>query len=345
MTHDSRPEPIQDTALPTVPGRGTVLIIEPDNDVAKALENHLTQAGYDILVAETGHGGQYLADQQQVDLVLLDRGLGDASSIDLLRELRSSPHPCEVIMMTADPTIEIFVEALDAGAFDLLVKPFSHLTLVTAKINNAVTKVQAERARDKLASLLQAFRQTEQRPSSATGTLEVPGPHSTTQLPNRAAAEIRFAEETSRALRYNRPLAVVLISIDKIDSVLEIAGSATADAVMQKVAEIVHRQIRNVDYLAHRQGGELILLLPETLKGSGVVVAERIRISVSEAIFSGPSGVDDMFRLTASFGVAGLPTDTMNAELLRQAAEVALVRAQTTGNAVCSYESTHRRSS
>ncbi|MEM7674780.1 MAG: diguanylate cyclase, partial [Myxococcota bacterium] len=84
-------------------------------------------------------------------------------------------------------------------------------------------------------------------------------------------------------------------------------------------------------------------ILPETIKTNGVIVAERLRRSIQEALFVGPPGVDEEFRLTASIGVAGLPTDTMNAELLRQAAEVALARAQTTGDAVCSYEPPVRR--
>ena len=323
--------------------RGTVLLIEPDADVARMLEVRLAREGYDVLMAETGQGGQYLVDQHTVDLILLDRNLNDAS-LELLQQLRSTPNPCEVIMMTADPTVEIFVEALDAGAFDLVVKPFSNLKLVTSKVRNAVAKVQAERTRDELAAKLDAFESAEV--PTLTGAAEtgdasddptvVSDVDPVTQLPSWRAAERRFAEETSRALRYDRPMTIILLSVDKLETVIEIAGSEAMDQVLHDLSQLLRGQVRDVDYLARRQGGEFMLLLPETQKPEGAVVAERIRQRLESANLGTLNAGD--IRLTASFGLAGLPADTMNAELLRQAAEVALTRAQASGNLVISYD-------
>lgn len=324
--------------------RGCVLVIEPDADVARMLEVRLAREGYDVLAAETGQGGQYLADQQLVDLVLLDRNLSDMASLDLLRQLRASPSPCEVIMMTVDPTIEIFVEALDAGAFDLVVKPFSNLKLVTAKVRNAVGKVQAERARDELAArLLDA----EQASASVPTEVVLPPPgrsgrDTITGLPDWVAADHRFQEETARALRYSRPLTVVFLSVERLDAVIEAGGADAMEEVLRQVADEVRRLIRDVDFLARRDGGEFMLLLPETIKADGAVVAERIRARIAEAPFAVATN-EGPFELTASFGVAGLPTDTMNVNLLRQAGEVALARAEATGNSVVLYEPSNRR--
>ncbi|MEM7676743.1 MAG: response regulator, partial [Myxococcota bacterium] len=230
IPQDPPPIPANEASPPPSSRRGTVLIIEPDANLARTLEAQLTKDGFDVLVAETGHGGQYLADQQQIDLVLLDRNLTDASSIELLRDLRSSPNPCEVIVTTVDPTVEIFVESLEAGAFDLLAKPFRHPKLVTAKVNNAVSKVRAERTRDAQSPDIQR-----REAPAAPAVDETPDNHPTTRLPNQAAADIRFTEETSRALRYNRPLTVALLSIDKLGAVHETIGDTAADAVWHRM--------------------------------------------------------------------------------------------------------------
>ena len=361
---DVAPPPL---AAATRSSRGTVLVIDTDPDVAQLLEVRLARDGYDVLLAETGDGGLHLADQQLVDVVLLDRNLADRSSLELLRSLRSTPTPCEVIVMTVDPTVEIFVEALEAGAFDLVVKPFSHLSLVTAKVRNAADKVRAERARDELSAKLEELA-TQAAPTTAPldaasatpttdaqehdappaepagrGSIEFSGVDPVTRLPNRAAADRRFYEETSRALRYGRPLTVAFLSLDHLDAIVETAGHPGLDAVLADVAALISKQIREVDFLARRQGGEFMLLLPETLKADGAIVAERIRGYVSDAGTLGAAVPEGPFRLTASMGLACLPTDTMNAELLRQAGEVALVRAETTGDTVVVFEARSRR--
>jgi GGDEF domain-containing protein len=74
----------------------------------------------------------------------------------------------------------------------------------------------------------------------------------------------------------------------------------------------------------------------------GFIVVDRIRAALSQTSFSdtlGHSDTGNLLRLTASFGVAGLPTDTMNADILREAAEAALGHARSTGDRVIMFES------
>lgn len=332
---DGAPMLAPEGALP-----GGVLIIEPDSDVGRMLDVRLSREGYDILLAETGQGGVYLANQHLIDVVLLDRNLPDASNLDLLRQLRSTPNPCEVIVMTVDPTVEIFVEALDAGAFDLVIKPFSNLKLVTAKVANAIAKVRAERARDELAARLSVLAERDRVPGAAWAPGVFDGIDPVTGLPNRKAAEARFTQETTRALRYGRPLSVVYLLVDKLDKVIDVGDNAFAEHVLAEIARVIRRQIRSVDILARRDGAEFMLLLPETVKEAARVVAERLRATLSEATIleTENASPESTLRVTASFGLAELPTDTMNADLLRQAAESALAQAAATGNMVVSYE-------
>ena len=326
----------QDNESPLLGTRGTVLVIESDADVARILEVDLAREGYRVLLSQTTEDGLRLAEQHRVHVVLIDRLLSTSARIESLLELR----PIEVIVMTTDPTVEIFVEALDAGAFDLLVKPFSSPKLIAAKVHNAVAKVKAERERDELTLQLAALRGSRDSTSDGLPTRPAvePGIDPVTGLPDAAGANKRFRQETQRALRYDRPLTLVLISVDELDAVVELAGTDGADRALRDVSYVLGRHIRDVDILARGQGGEFILLLPETDKRHGAVVAERIRAELNESIFTGIG--DEPLRLTASFGLAGLPTDSMNADRLQQAAEVALARAVAIGDTVAVFEPT-----
>ncbi len=311
--------------------RSAVLIIEPDGDVARILEVRLASEGYDVLRAETADAGRQLAEQQPVDVVLLDRNAPDVSALALVRDLRVTLAPCEIIVTTVDPTVEIFVEALDAGAFDLLVKPFSHLTLVAAKVRHAADKVRAVREVKRLQSRLNALTAPGSEGSDAPSTTFVD------RIP------YRLLEEAARALRYDRPLALALLRVDRLESIVEQDGAEAADRLLASLTQVVSEQIRDVDILEPLTGGLLMLMLPETSKADAAVVAERLRAEVERTPFVSPPELGVSTPLTASVGIAALPADAVSAERLREAAQAALGRAAKVTNTVALFESSPER--
>ena len=321
---------------------GRVLLVEPDEDIARMLEVRLARDGHEVVLARTGQEALRMTLTEDLDVALVDRKLQDIDALELMRQLQQQFAPFETILMTVDPTVELFVEALEAGAYDMVVKPFANLKLVTAKVDKAVSKVQAERDRNELAKMLHAQTkgggkppQAEEEPLPSAIDLDgMSGVDPLTGLPNRKAAEDRFRTETARALRYDRPLCIALASIDDLDAVVERHGHDVADGVVRGIVQLFSGLVRDVDFIARRQGGEFFFLFPETSKDSGFVVIDRIRqklIQTSFSDFLGEQAQATGFRMTASFGLAGLPHDTMNAELLRTAAESALSRAKTAG--------------
>ena len=96
----------------------------------------------------------------------------------------------------------------------------------------------------------------------------------------------------------------------------------------------------DVDFVARRQGGEFLFIFPETPKESGFIVVERIRQKLAQTSFTESYGLETAgeFNITASFGVAGLPTDTMNADILHDAAEAALDRAKQSADTVVLFD-------
>lgn len=336
------------------PPAGRVLVVEPDADLARILEARLARDGHEVILAETGQAGLEAAHSQDVDVALIDRNLWDIHGLEVMQEMKIRAEPFEAIVMTADPTVDIFVEALELGAFDLLVKPFSRLELVSAKVMNAVGKVRAERDRNELARLLHA--QTRDLANREAGAeLAIPeeglpssidldgmsGVDPLTGLPNRRAAADRFRKETARALRYDRPLCIAMASIDNLEAVIESHGAEVGDGVLRGVVAMFTSMVRDVDFVARRQAGEFFFLFPETTRDNGAIVVDRIRQRLVQTAFSdtlGEEAAGTQFNLSVSFGLAGLPTDTMNADILWDAAEAALARARASGNRVVLFE-------
>jgi diguanylate cyclase (GGDEF)-like protein len=343
----------------TRPGIGKIVVVEPDPDIARMLEVRLAREGHEVLVADTGKAALVHSEQEVIDVALIDKNIADMTVFELLEQLKNAHKPFEGILMSVDPSPDVLVKALEHGAFDVVVKPFTNLKIVTAKLRNAISKVRAERDRDELAHMLAAqtqdlaAREIEAERAGPVGSTPPPeeefpagfdldgisGTDPLTGLPNRKAADDRFRKETARALRYDRPLCIALGSIDDLESVIDRFGAEVSDGVLRGIASMFSGMIRDVDFCARRQGGEFFFIFPETAKDSGFIVVDRIRQALSQTAFAEAVGKDSGgFKLTASFGVAGLPTDTMNADLLRDAAEHALANARQSGDRVVMFE-------
>jgi len=101
-----------------------LLLVEDDHAIRTALIGALTERGHAMASAATASAGLALIDKDPPDLVLLDLGLPDIDGLQMLRMLRAvSAVP--VIVATARDDDRAVVAALDAGADDYVIKPFS----------------------------------------------------------------------------------------------------------------------------------------------------------------------------------------------------------------------------
>jgi len=101
----------------------SVLVVEDDAALARALAINLRARGFDVHLAGTGKGALGLVATAHPDVVVLDLGLPDLDGIEVLHGIRGwSPVP--VLVLSARSTGEEKVAALDAGADDYVTKPF-----------------------------------------------------------------------------------------------------------------------------------------------------------------------------------------------------------------------------
>lgn len=102
----------------------TILVVEDEVKLARALELELKFEGYDVLLCHDGKEALQLMLDQTFELVILDVMLPNLSGMDILRRLRKENETLPVIMLTARDQIYDKVSGLDYGANDYITKPF-----------------------------------------------------------------------------------------------------------------------------------------------------------------------------------------------------------------------------
>ena len=118
----------------------SVLVIEDDSPIRRALRHALADLAERVLEAGTGQAGVDLAAAERPELVILDLGLPDLPGLTVCREIRSwSRSP--IVVLSARHSDDEKVELLNAGADDYVTKPFSPAELV------ARVRAQLRRAR------------------------------------------------------------------------------------------------------------------------------------------------------------------------------------------------------
>jgi DNA-binding NtrC family response regulator len=101
----------------------TVLIVDDERTLARAIKAFLTESGYEAEVAGDAEQALRLVETMRPDVVFSDVRLPGMNGIDLLRKIREFDAAIPVVIMTAHGTIEGAVEAVKLGAFDYLKKP------------------------------------------------------------------------------------------------------------------------------------------------------------------------------------------------------------------------------
>jgi len=120
-----------------------ILIIDDEQLIRWALEQHLVKQGYQVATAESAEKGLKLIAEDAPDLLLLDNCLPDMTGIQLLEKLHAREQGLKVIMITAYDMAENAVKAMNLGAYEYIGKPFN-LEELTVMIKKSLESGQSE---------------------------------------------------------------------------------------------------------------------------------------------------------------------------------------------------------
>lgn len=123
-----------------------ILIIEDEPSLADVIASGMTQAGYDVIVANDGVTGLALARSERLSLILLDIMLPGMDGWQVCAELRKDRNTIPILMLTARDAVRDRVHGLEIGADDYLPKPFDFTELV-ARVSAILRRDRVNKAR------------------------------------------------------------------------------------------------------------------------------------------------------------------------------------------------------
>jgi len=104
------------------------IVVDDSRAMRLILRKHLTSVGFDVI--EAGHGREALAALQgrnDIDLALVDINMPEMGGVELVAALRGQVQYADmrVLMVSSEQDLDTMARALEAGANDYLMKPFT----------------------------------------------------------------------------------------------------------------------------------------------------------------------------------------------------------------------------
>jgi diguanylate cyclase (GGDEF)-like protein len=265
-----------------------ILICDDDPADRKLVRAYLQQVtGREIVLLEAGHTKeiQNALDKGRIDLVLMDNQMPGKSGMEWLAEI-AERQLAPVVMLTGSGTEEVAVQALQEGAIGYLSKN----NLSQEKLVDTI-----DAALDKWTRLRQARADREELERLANFD-------PLTGLYNRQAILGKLHELINHAKRYKEDFSLSMLDIDHFKKVNDRYGHLTGDEVLEKIASLIYRNIRDTDIAGRYGGEEFIIILPQADSSAAMVVAERIRNIIENAEMKDSAG--NVFAITVSLGIS-----------------------------------------
>lgn len=117
-----------------------IIIVEDEDTLCESLKRVFIRNGYDVDISGSAETAIELLKTKAYDVIITDIVLPGISGIDLLKKYKKQKPEQIVIIMTAYANLETAIEALRAGAYDYLTKPFTHEEILGV-VKNAVSGV------------------------------------------------------------------------------------------------------------------------------------------------------------------------------------------------------------
>jgi len=128
-----------------------ILIVEDTFSLATVYIERLSSAGYSCDHVETAADAvSHLADRSY-GLVLLDLGLPDSNGMSILAHIKKKEIETSIVIITANGSINVAIDAMRLGAYDFLVKPFSKERLLSTT-ENAIASIELRQSGEKIRS-------------------------------------------------------------------------------------------------------------------------------------------------------------------------------------------------
>lgn len=300
----------------------SVLVVDDDPDIRKILNYALRGGGFNVIEAFNGADAFKKFHEEDVDIIISDIMMPGINGLDLCKMIKSGRTSKKVyfILLSAKGELNDKIVGLELGADEYIPKPFEPLE-VLARVKTGERIIKLQNTLEKSARYFETLAFTDEL----------------TKLYNRRFFNEILRKEFANAKRYHYPLSIILLDIDRFKLFNDKYGHPTGDAVLQTVAGVLQRTIREGDIAARYGGEEFSIVSINIQKKPSIELAERVRTAVENTKADTDYG---KLSVTISLGI-GIMENAVFVnnpdEIVGQADEALLMAKQAGRNRVCCY--------
>ena len=300
-----------------------MLVIEPDAAVAARLCAALGPGSCTLNSLRELHRIRLT----EIDLVMCAVALQDGSGVDAIAYIRGTRPDLPVIITGDIADAELAAEAIGGGALDYLPLNHSCAAAMRLAIRRALAHHRVRRHHELLQTALrksvheltdrnQKLQQSLQQPQDLANTDALTG------LSNRRCLHNMLNRTWAEAVRNDRPLACMMIDLDRFKMLNDELGHLQGDALLRVVGRVLQANCRQIDVAARFGGDEFCVLMPDTRPRDAVAVAQRVR---REFLAAAQAEVYGQVRPGMSIGISHVDLSRpINAEQLMAHADEAM---------------------
>ncbi len=225
-----------------------ILIVEDDLDVSEMLDAYFRVQGYDVLVANWGEDGVETCQAKRPDLVILDIRLPDIDGYEVAKRLRENRRTSNIpiIFLTEKRSRSEKLLGLELGADDYITKPFD-IQELRLRVRNSLKR-------------------------STLGLVSNP----VTGLPEGSVVDERLMDCLE-----DDNWAIMLVSLENLDSFREAYGFVASDDVLRAVSLMIQNAARKSgnpdDFICHFSSSEFVVITtPELIANLGEHIQSRL---------------------------------------------------------------------
>ncbi|WP_367606246.1 diguanylate cyclase [Legionella sp. W05-934-2] len=279
--------------------------------ILAVIDNEEQQKYFELLLTELNCDIQILNNPPNIftsilsfepDAIILDMKLPQISGPDLTRLIRQYKNYASIpiIFISSDNSVDSISEAFQAGGDEYFVKPVD----IEVLYKTIRSRVRRHREINRLI-----------HEDGLTGLL------------NHRSTHNQLHSEIVAAKRYEFPLSIVEIDVDKFKLVNDTHGHPAGDKVLKNLAMLLKSHLRESDHIGRIGGEEFLVIMPSTTMKDAHDITERLRVLFSEIDHEDKGS---HIYCTFSAGIAQLDkADTLNTFLKR--ADEGLYEAKASG--------------
>ncbi|MFZ5944745.1 MAG: diguanylate cyclase [Bacillota bacterium] len=282
-----------------------ILVVDDDYAITDLLEKSLVREGFAVIICHNTLEAEDYLEREQPDLIVLDIILPALNGIEFCRRIRSNSRfkLVPIIFLTVKSKLQDKLAGFATGADDYLCKPIPVEELV-ARIDAILNRIELSEDLIFQDDLTRAF--------------------------NRRYLLRRLDEEVIQSKLEDKEFSLAIVDIDYFKNVNDSFGHVVGDEVLKTLVKRMQENLRATDVVCRYGGEEFIILLPETVQSTGVMVLERLRENIASETFSTTKS-DKELSITVSIGVSSFPHDGNNPEKIIKEADAAMYQAKRAG--------------